>query len=326
MIDSDIKLNFSDYINNNSVTKKKIIDKLPDNIDDLPNIILYGSSGTGKYTSSLDIIKNYSKSNLKYSKKIMITNSKTDIYIKISDIHFEIDMELLGCNARILWNDIYYNIIDIISSGENKGIILCKNFQSINSELLDIFYSYMQKEIITNYTIKYIILTDSISFIPNAILSTSKIFQKERFNKSFYKKEFSINNIQHSDIVNNLTALKIIDNNSQDFSDIMLPYKKICDHIINIIYNIDTKDKELDLSELRKVLYDILIYNLNIYDCIFYILKTLINNNKIINNELNNESLLYNTFIFLKYYNNNYRPIYHLENYILYLIKDIHGL
>ena len=79
-------------------------------------------------------------------------------------------------------------------------------------------------------------------------------------------------------------------------------------------------------SKIRIILYDILIYNLNIYDCIFYILKTLINNNKIINNELNNESLLYNTFIFLKYYNNNYRPIYHLENYILYLIKDIHGL
>ena len=29
---------------------------------------------------------------------------------------------------------------------------------------------------------------------------------------------------------------------------------------------------------------------------------------------------------FFKYYNNNYRPIYHLENYILYLVRVINGL
>ena len=29
---------------------------------------------------------------------------------------------------------------------------------------------------------------------------------------------------------------------------------------------------------------------------------------------------------FLKYYNNNYRPIYHLERFIFYLCKIIHGL
>jgi len=30
-------------------------------------------------------------------------------------------------------------------------------------------------------------------------------------------------------------------------------------------------------------------------------------------------------FSFLQFYNNNYRPIYHLENYLYSLINKIHG-
>ena len=109
-------------------------------------------------------------------------------------------MELLGCNSKILWNDIYYNIIDIISSNENKGIILCKNFHSINNELLDIFYSYMQSDIFSSYTLKFIILTDAVSFLPSSIINVSKVIACERYTKTFYKREFGITNISHLEI------------------------------------------------------------------------------------------------------------------------------
>ena len=33
--------------------------------------------------------------------------------------------------------------------------------------------------------------------------------------------------------------------------------------------------------------------------------------------------ILIKTYKFLQFYNNNYRPIYHLENYIFYLISKI---
>ena len=102
--------------------------------------------------------------------------------------------------------------------------------------------------------------------------------------------------------------------------EIMCPYEKICDVIINIILNY----KELNFVELRNVLYDILIYNLNINECIYYILSQLIEKDKLTNKNNNIEDILSNTYIFFKYYNNNYRPIYHLEKYILYLIKQIH--
>ena len=333
MIDYKIKQSFKDYLNGNEITRNEITSNEITsneitsneiyNIKNLSNIILYGASGTGKYTSALNIIKDYSKSNLKYSKKILIQNTKIDTYIKISDIHFEIDMEILGCNAKILWNDIFYNILDIISSNDNCGIILCKNFHNINSELLDIFYSYMQKDIFSNHIIKFIILTESISFINQSILNISKIIHYERFNKTFYKRRFNVTNIDHTYDLNNLKSVSLNNFITTELTNLMIPYKKICDTIVNIILD---DYKNIDLLELRKILYDILIYNLNIYDCIFYIIKSLINNKKIKNLENINSSLLENTYIFFKYYNNNYRPIYHLENYILYLIKLINEL
>jgi hypothetical protein len=38
----------------------------------------------------------------------------------------------------------------------------------------------------------------------------------------------------------------------------------------------------------------------------------------------NLKKILENTYKKLKQYNNNYRPIYHLENFIIYLCKTVH--
>jgi YbbR domain-containing protein len=83
-------------------------------------------------------IKKYSPSHLKYEKKITITYDKKQYYFRISDIHYEIDMSLLGCNSKLLWHEIYQQIVDIISAKtEKSGIIVCKNFHEIHNELLE---------------------------------------------------------------------------------------------------------------------------------------------------------------------------------------------
>ena len=122
---------FDDYIQSSSKISlhphlKKTYEQFPNNINNLNNLLFYGPSGVGKYTQALNAIKKYSQSDLKYEKKLTVCYNKTNYYFKISDIHFEIDMSLLGCNAKMLWNDIYTNIIDIISSRINKaGIVVC---------------------------------------------------------------------------------------------------------------------------------------------------------------------------------------------------------
>ena len=76
--------------------------------------------------------------------------------------------------------------------------------------------------------------------------------------------------------------------------------------------------------ELRDRLYDIFIYNIDVTECIWFILKHLIQNNYI-KSENVNDILIY-SYNFFQFYNNNYRPIYHLENFIFYLINKIFEL
>ena len=110
--------------------------------------------------------------------------------------------------------------------------------------------------------------------------------------------------------INNIKGISIQMIDSQKF---------ICKKIIDAMININ----ELKMLKFRDLLYDIFIYNLNITDCIWYILTILNEQNKIGEKDLS--LILVKTFSFFQYYNNNYRPIYHLEQYMYYIISVIHN-
>jgi Cdc6-like AAA superfamily ATPase len=153
------------------------------------NMIIYGPSGIGKYSQVLKIIKPYSPSELKYEKKIIYQIDKQEFIYHISDIHYEIDMSLLGCNSKNTWYEIFCQIVDIISMKTNKtGIIVCKNFHMIHNELLEIFYSYIQQynHPSSHIQIKFILLTEHVSFIPNNIVNACKIISISRPSKFKY--------------------------------------------------------------------------------------------------------------------------------------------
>ena len=311
---------FEEYINevhkNNLHPKlEKIYNTFPSKIEDLKNLIFYGPSGTGKYSQMLYSIKKYSNTDLKYERKICITYNKYQYLLKVSDIHYEIDMSLLGCISKILWHEIYQQIIDIISTKPNKtGIIVCKNFHDIHSELLENFYNYMQKLIFLNIDIKFILITEEISFIPNNILNCCELIRINRPPKTSYQKcvKCNLNTITN---VENIANIK----NVYSYNEyLMKSYKRICDKIIDELLNID----KIKLIKFRDIIYDIFIYNLDITDCIWYILNTFINNNYI--NDTDLSDILIKTYSFLQYYNNNYRPIYHVEKYLLNIANIIY--
>ena len=145
---------FEEYIKKENLHPKleKIYNNnFPKTINKLGNLIFYGPSGVGKYTQMLNSIKKYSPSDLKYEKKTSLTFNKQQYFFKISDIHFEVDMSLLGCNSKLLWHDIYQQIIDIVSAKhERSGIIVCKYFHEIHSELLENFYSCSRVSVISH--------------------------------------------------------------------------------------------------------------------------------------------------------------------------------
>ena len=111
---------FEDYINEckGKNFHKEILnvsEYFSSNLSEQNNLIFYGPSGVGKYTQALNYIKKFSSTELRFERKINITYSKKEYIFKVSDIHFEIDMQLLGCNAKILFNEIYYHIQNILT-------------------------------------------------------------------------------------------------------------------------------------------------------------------------------------------------------------------
>lgn len=295
----------------------KILDKFPKSLVDLKNVIFYGPSGTGKYTQMLKAIKRYSPTDLKYERKISILYNKQPHCFKVSDIHYEIDMSLLGCNSKLFWHEIYQNIVDIISAKTIKsGIIVCKYFHEIHSELLDNFYSYMQQNHVLNIDIKFILLTEEVSFIPDNILNCCEIVSIGRPTKTAYSKCIKTKcpvKLQ----LDTITNVKILYAYNED---LMIQYRIICNKILHNIIHIT----ELEFLKFRDILYDIFIYNLDITECVWYILSKLVEHNHITQPQLS--QTLIDTYCFFQYYNNNYRPIYHVEKYFLGLAKLIHHL
>jgi DNA polymerase III delta prime subunit len=275
-----------------------------ESFENFKNLILYGPRGVGKYTQALQIIKKFSFSNLKYERKMSFEFNKEIYNFIITDIHIEIDLDMLGCHSKVLWHDIYTKYTDILISKQIKnGIILCKNFHTVHNELHDIFFSYINN-VNSDVNIKFIIITENVSFIHNNILCDFDILSlsvpaNSKLNKIF-KKNYNIN-------------LKNVNYNINQKNN----YSILCDVIINDIINIES----FDIKKFRDHLYDLLIYNLNIYNCVWYIVYTLFND-KIYSKH--NNDIVDKTISFLKLYNNNYRPIYHLENYFIYLLNIIH--
>ena len=341
-----IKNTFDTYINNYiDIHNNKILNSI-NNLDSFDNLIIYGREGIGKYSVVLNFIKQFSSTKLKYEKKIIINNNKNDFFIKISDIHYEIDIELLGYNSKTLFNEIYNLILNIIYSKQIKeGIILCKNFEFIDSELLELFYSYMQDNK-TTCKIKFIIITCNYSFLPNNIINISKIISlkvpcKSKYNKISNKNPLQYNNTNNildnnnsnNILDNNNNSNNILDNNNNTNNIVTQEeyiknlkdkiYLKNLEYNNDYLYNIYNSliTNNIDFVNLRNNLYDLLIYKIDINIFIWNLLELLIINKKINANTIDN--ILCKTFKFFLHYNNNYRPIFHLENYIIYLLKVI---
>ena len=335
---------FDDYIQKHKKQSmhpklNELFSKFPTLLHNLKNLIFYGPVGVGKYTQVLSCIRKYSQSDLKYEKRLTINYDKEQFLIKMSDIHFEVDMSLLGCNAKLLWNEIYTQITDVVISSlshNQVGIIVCYNFHKINSELLDNFYSYMQG--INSIRFKYIIVTEHVGFIPDNILNNCKMVHVPKPSMTNYNKCITINNdndilkLKNNTLFTNISENFICekDNKKENCSSIISvsapfnnrfnthPHEKLCNNIIEQIKN----PNEILFLSMRDMLYDMLIYNYDLGECIWYIINDLIQHNYL--NIMNLSDILIHTYSSLQYYNNNYRPIYHLENYVYKLIIHIH--
>lgn len=326
----------------------ELYEKFPPDLSKFGNMIIYGPPGVGKYSQFLFLLKRYSPSLLKYEKNLTAVIEKQTYIYKISDIHYEIDMALLGCNSKALWHEIFQQIVDIVSVKPYKhGIIVCKNFHVIHNELLDIFYSYMQQYSDTNnhtlepaIKIKFILITEHYSFIPNNIVNSCYVLSVKRPSKSTFSNGIRINNkgcysentlsildnIKTEHIVNakEINSFHMANSSSELPAD---NFNVICDSIIQEIvlhrniYNGIEKNTQVNMSKFRDQIYDILIYNLDVSDCIWYIFNYFIINSLF--DEILIDKLMEKIIICLKQFGNNYRAIFHIESVLFSMICSL---
>ncbi len=316
---------------------------LPQKLTDMPNIIFYGASGSGKYTQALNAIRHYS-SNLSQGKRMTLQTEKYEYSYHISDIHYEIDMALLGCNSKLIWHDIVQQIVDIVAvkpDTHKTAIILCKNFHMIHTELLEIFYSYMQeynsKFVLVHF--KFILITEHLCFIPNNILTCSTVvnvccptIDKEPATTAVaaattFKPGTKLRiNPAFSDITKVLNLkeyynLNKISDQEEIPNDI---FNIVCDEVLSQLVLITPLTPLCNTAAaFRDAIYNIFVYNLDPIECVWHIISTLIENGSLRDSAISD--VMVRSYDFLKYFNNNYRPIYHLEAIFYYILLKIHN-
>jgi hypothetical protein len=291
----------------------------PSKIGELKNLIFYGPQGTGKYSQVLSCISRYSPTHLKYEKRLTVVYNKETYFIKISDIHFEVDMSLLGCTSKLLWNEMHSQIVDVISARTDMtGIIVCKYFHNIHSELLETFYSYMHMPHHNNLRLKYILITENVGFIPSNILNSCEIVSVARPTAAMYKKIApSASGPTTAKIVpervHNIKVMQDQLTNPIETCKRQELFNNLCDYIVNV--------EQMRFAQLRELLYDILIYDFDVNECAWFLITELKGKGLLRDDDMS--AVLMNTYRFLQYYNNNYRPIYHLENFVFMLVNTM---
>tara|TARA_Y100000816_G_C25872925_1_gene455601 strand:+ start:59 stop:616 length:558 start_codon:yes stop_codon:yes gene_type:complete len=173
----------------------------------------------------------------------------------------------------------------------------------------------------------FILHTEDIGFLPRQIIELSNIVRvakplkkyieniekentKEK-NKNLLNLIKSNKSSRKKPLTNNYVNLKNIQNNC----DIDV-YNVFIERYINII-----NDSSNNIQEIRDLIYDVLTFNINIIKFTYYLLNKL-ENNKII--EMN-QDILINIFDLFSLYEKHYRPVFHLEKFLVKLLIIING-
>lgn len=263
-------------------------------LEEFEHVILYGAAGVGKYTQALRFLRRYSDHNLKYEKKVAVEHNDSAYMIKLSDVHFEVDMELLGNAPKPLWHEIYTQVKEISNCARTPHrIVLCKNFHKIDQELLDVFYSYMQD------TLKFILLTEAVSFIPSTVTCRCKVIPVAKPTLQAYQRCGC----------NRLPVLTIKDAVGAQVRD---PVDVFCEKLWPML-----ADPATTVLKLREELYTALVYDLDADACLWYLARRAM----AVLDEVGQRDLLEYTAEILRRHRNNYRPIYHLETFVNFLSK-----
>lgn len=281
----------------------RVYSSLPENLADAPHMLIHGPPGSGKYTQSLLAIRKYSPTGLRYEKLMRAGDDKQPYSMRLSDVHFEVDMETLGCHSRTLWNTIYTQIVDsLITRSKPVGYVICRNFHKIHKELLEIFYYYMSCP-----AVKLVLLSDNVGFLPRKVFERCFRIPLPRPAKTRLRAaklpECGVSNLRLITVAQQASSVRST---------------RATVTIAEMISNAATPD----YVSLRNACYELLIQKFSVPDCVWNIVRMLTESGAIV--EAKQLDVFSVVLRFFRLYNNNYRPIYHMEYLMLSLRRIVH--
>ena len=298
------------------------------------NKIFYATDESTSYNMIRQCIMTRNGDTLGHEHVIPIETSKMSYNMRISDTHYEVDIMLLGCNHKQLWDEIFVKIHDIIRSkpvGSRCGTVVARGFQHIHPDLHDVFYGYIQRMRHDHCVdISFYLQTTCISFIHRNILdSCEHVNVKKRWamrdesNSPISKKSMCT---PPSPLRKSLSSTKMkelvdSDNASYDIYNIM--HVKTCNELVDVILTDYTVSKDIPMVfAVRDKLYDMMFMCLDPHMCMWCVVCSIIEALDSTDCEVFEMVDAYTRCF--SGFNTNYRPIYHLERFIICMIRIVH--
>ena len=175
--DEEIKLRYKSIIN--------IFQSL--NKENLPNILLYGGSGSAKKTLLYSFFNNIKKQ--KYICDYKTSSKPIQYIIYKSNDYIELDLNDLGIYKKYILKDIIKDFIQTKSVFNNKNkIIIIHNIHSLNIDDQFILRKIIEENIIN---CRFILLSNTINNLLEPIKSRCLILKTPGFNKEMIQNKLN---------------------------------------------------------------------------------------------------------------------------------------
>ena len=244
----------------------------------IPNTLIYGGNGCGKYTFVTALLNNIYKINIKKTKITLRIDNK-DYNLLSSNYHFEILLDKYNYNFNNLC-ELINNLTESkeVNSNCNIKIIIIRNISSCKNDLL-FFLKNKIDNASNNY--RFFLITDKISIIDTKFRGFFHYinipYESKEVITEFYKKNIKkFNKKIFSSIIKNTSNINIILTDyelglvSRVKSLIELKYNKIYNYIKDSLKNPE------NIIKIREEIYDNNIKNNNFDIILKKILKKLL--------------------------------------------------
>ena len=165
--------------------------------------------------------------------------------------------------------------------------------------------------------LKYMFIAESVCFLPDSIIKCCELISINRPRSVMVQKHVRKRNpaivAEDTERASNMKALYSIQSQVEVFEVV----------VQNIVNAVTSGIVDVNFLDMRECIYDLFVYDANVHRCMWSVLSTLIKNGHIDDDMIS--VCVEHTYEFFKLYNNNYRPIYHVESYMYKLMSVIHG-